>query len=172
MRKLRKRALINQPLRKEVSLPEMKVPKLTAQTFDNWITSFTSVVGRQYSLSGISLYYLLRDEEVGNYDANWPTREEKLKFCIRLNGSQFKSDKEYLYYLLTEHIGTTGCGSNLVIKHKRLKDGRRCYMELKSHFHNEAYKQNRATAANKSLSEVKYYGERRNFSLETYYDIM
>ena len=43
---------------------------------------------------------------------------------------------------------------------------------FKSHFHNEAYKQNLATAVNKSLSEVKYYGERRNFSLETYYDIM
>ena len=45
-------------------------------------------------------------------------------------------------------------------------------MELKSHFHNEAYKQNLALAANKSLSEVKYYGERRNFSFETYYDII
>ena len=64
--------------------------------------------------------------------------------------------------MLVEHIGTTGWGSNLVIKHKRLKDGRRRYMELKSHFHNEAYKQNLLTAANKSLSEVKYYGERRN----------
>ena len=28
------------------------------------------------------------------------------------------------------------------------------------------------TTANKSLSEVKYYGERRNFKLEAYYDIM
>ena len=45
-------------------------------------------------------------------------------------------------------------------------------MELKSRFHNEAYKQNLATAANKLLGEVKYYGERKNFSLETYYDIM
>ena len=172
MRKMRRRALINQSLKKEVSLPDMKVPKLTAQTFDDWNTFFTSVVGRQYSLSGISLDYLLRDEEIGNYNANWPTREEKLKYCIRLNGSQYKSDTESLYSLLVEHIGTTGCGSNLVIKHKRFKDGRRCYMELKSHFHNEAYQQNLATAANKSLSEVKYYGERRNFSLETYYDIM
>ena len=35
-----------------------------------------------------------------------------------------------------------------------------------------SYKQNLATAANKSRSEVKYYGERRHFSLETYYNIM
>ena len=35
MRKLRWQALINQTLRKDVSLSDMKVPKLTAQTFDN-----------------------------------------------------------------------------------------------------------------------------------------
>ena len=45
MRKLRRLALINQSLRKEVSLPDMKVPKLTARTFDCWNTSFTSVLG-------------------------------------------------------------------------------------------------------------------------------
>ena len=44
VRKLRRRALINQSLRKEISLPDMKVPKLTAQTFDDWNTSFTSAV--------------------------------------------------------------------------------------------------------------------------------
>ena len=133
---------------------------------------FTSVVGRQYSLAGIFLNYLLRDQEVGNYKANWPTCEEKKRFCIKLNRSRYKSDTESLYSLLVEHIGTTGCGSNLVLKHKYFKDGRRYYMELKLHFHNEAYKGNLATAANKSLSEAKYYGKRRNVSLETYYDIM
>ena len=79
---------------------------------------------------------------------------------------------ESLYSLFVEDIGTIGCGSNLVIKHKRLKEGRRCYLELKSHFHNDTYKQNLATLANKSLSELKYYGERRNFTLESYDDII
>ena len=130
------------------------------------------MVRRQHSLAGISLDYLLRDEEIGNYKANWPTCEEKFSFCIKLNGSRYISDTESLYSLLVEHVGTTGCGSNLVIKHKRFKDGIRCYMERKSHFHNEAYKQNLATAANKSFFEIKYYGERRNFPLETYYDII
>ena len=172
MRKLRRQAIISQALRKEVTLPDMKVPKLTAQTFDDWNTSFSTVVGRQNSLAGISLNYLLRDEEVGNYNANWPSREEKLKFCIKLHGSRYKSDTEALYSLLVEHIGTVGCGSNLIIKHKRFKEGRRCYLELKSHFHNQAYKQNLATTANKSLADLKYYGDRRNFTLETYYDII
>ena len=83
MRKLRRRALINQLLRKEVSLPDMKVPKLTAQTFDDWNTLVTSVIGQQYCLSGISLNYLLRGEDVGNYESNFPTWEEKLRFCIK-----------------------------------------------------------------------------------------
>ena len=75
MRKFRRQAIINQSLRKEASLPDMKVPKLTAQTFDDWNISFTTVVGRQNSLARISLDYLLRDEEVDNYGANWPTSQ-------------------------------------------------------------------------------------------------
>ena len=129
-------------------------------------------MSRQNSLAEISLDYLPRKEEFENYEANWPTREEKLKNCIVLRISRYKSDTESLYSLLVEHIRTSGCGSDLVIKHKRHKDGKQCYQELKSHFHNEAYKQNLATSANKSLNEVKYFGERRTFTLETYYDIM
>ena len=150
----------------------MNIPKLTTQTFDDCNTSFTSVVSRQNSLAGISLDYLSREEELGNYEANWLTREKKLKHCIVLRGSRYKSNTDSLYSLLVERIGSSGCGSNLVIKHKRFKDGRHCYQELTLHFHNEAYKQHLATSANKSFSKVKYYGERRNFTLETYYDIV
>ena len=152
MRKLKRRALINQSLRKEISLPHMKVPKLPTQTFDDWNVSFTSVVGWQHSFAGISFDCLLRDEEASNYKANWPTSEENLRSCIKLSGSCFKTGIKSVYSLLVEHIRTTGCGSNLVIKHKHFKDGRRCYIELKSHFHNEAYKQNLVTVADKSLS--------------------
>ena len=118
MRKFRRKAIISQASRREASLPDMKVPKLTDQAFDDWNTSFTTVVGRQNSLAGISLDYLLRESEVGNYNANWPTREEKLKYCIKLHGSSYKSDTESLHSLLVEHIGTVGYGSNLVIKHR------------------------------------------------------
>ena len=172
MRKFRRQVIISQSLRKAVTLPDMKVPKLTPHTFDDWNKSFTTVVWRQNSLAGISLDYRLRELEVGNYGAKWPTCEEKLKFGIKLHGSRYKTDKESLYSLLVEHIGRVSCGSNVVIKHKRFKEGRRYYLELKSHFHNEECKQNLATLANKSLSYLKYYGERRNFTLETYYNII
>ena len=106
MRKFRRQAIINQTLHKEFILPDMKVPKLTAQNFDDWNPSFSTVVGRQNSLAGISLDYLLRDEEIGNYNANQTTCEEKLKFCIKLHGSRYKSDTKALYSLLVEHIRT------------------------------------------------------------------
>ena len=123
-----------------------------------------TVVVRQNSLTEIFLYYLPRENEVGNYGANWPTCEEKLKFCIKLNGSHYKLDMELLYSLLVEHIGIVGCGSNRVIKHTSFKEGRHCYLELKSHFYYDAYKQNLATMSSKSLGDLKYYGERRNFT--------
>ena len=80
----------------------MKVPNLIVQTFNDWNTSFTTVVGGQNSLACISLDYLLRESEVGNYGANWPTLEEKLKFCIKLQGSCYKSGTESLYSLGTQ----------------------------------------------------------------------
>ena len=85
--------------------------------------------------------------------------KKNLVFCIKLIGLRYKPDTEALCSFLVENIRTVGYGSNLIIKHKRLKDVSQCYMELKSHFHNQAYKQNLVTAANKSLSEVKYYGD-------------
>ena len=91
-RKFRRRAIISQSLSKDVTLPDMKVLKLTAQSFDDRNTSFTTVDGMQNSLTGISLDYLLRRSEIGYYGASWTTREEKLKHCIKLHGSRYKSD--------------------------------------------------------------------------------
>ena len=71
MRKLRRQALINRLIIQEVSLPDMKVPKLMDQTFDDWKPSSVSIFGPQYSFAGITLDYLLKDEELGNYEANW-----------------------------------------------------------------------------------------------------
>ena len=123
MRKFRRQALINQSLQKEVTLTDMKVLKLTDQTFDEWNTSFTIIVGKQSSLTGISLDYLLRENKIGNNGANWPFHEENLKFCIDMNGLRYKLSTEFLYSLLVEHNSTVGYGSNLVIKHKCFKEG-------------------------------------------------
>ena len=140
-------------VRRNQKLPDMTVPKLIATNFEQFNTAFSSVVQRQMSLSGASLSYLLRDDAVGNYDAHWPTREDKLHHCLRLDGSIFKDDSQSLYSLMVQRIGSTGVGSNIVNKFQISKNGRQCHVELKAHFQNN-------------------YDDRRNFTLETFYNVM
>ena len=97
MMKFRRQAPINQILKKDMSLPDMMLPKLIAQIFVNWNTSFTNVVGRQNSLAVISLYYLLSEVKVSNYERNWPTREKTLKHCIVLREFCYTSNTESLH---------------------------------------------------------------------------
>ena len=145
----------------------MKVPKLTSTNFEDWNTAFSSFVGRQYILADVTLDYLLRNKDDGYYNFAWISRDERINNCISFNGTIYKYDTEGLYSLAVEHIGTDGCGSNILIKHKRYKDGKKIYIELRSHFHNDSYKQNLATTANKATGEAMYHGERRTFTLET-----
>lgn len=161
MKNNRRTALSMDAVRRNQKLPDMTVPKLTATNFEQFNTAFSAVVRRQMSLSGASLSYLLRDNAVGNYDVLWPTREDKLHNCLRFDGPIFKDDSESLYSLVVQHIGSTGVGSNIVNQYKISKNGRQCYIELKAHFHNTSYIENNAAAANKTLSECKYYGDRR-----------
>ena len=113
MRRLRRSALDDMASKKAVKLPDMKVPKLTNTNFEDWNTAFSSVVGRQYSLADVTLDYLLRDNDVGDYSLAWTSRDEKIKNCISLSGTRYKFDREGLYSLVVEHIGTDGCGLNI-----------------------------------------------------------
>ena len=72
-----------------VTLSDVEVTKLTLTTFEDWHTTLTSVVGRQTSLSGIYLYYLLHYDSVGYYKLNWTTIEKKIHHYISLTGQRF-----------------------------------------------------------------------------------
>lgn len=172
LRNQRNIGLEAEQMRRDASLPDVEVPKLTNSNFDEFNTAFTAVVSRQTSRAGIALDYQLRDNEVGNYDAVYSSREDKLKSCMQLQGTIFKEDSQAVYSLLVQHIGTTGTGSNIVRKHQINKNGRSCYIEIKSHFQNASYKENLASAAENKIRDAKYYGDRRNFTLETYYTVM
>ena len=74
----------------------------------------------------ISFECLLSEEELGNYEEDWSSREENLRHYIIIRGSRYKSNTESLHSSLMEHIGTSKCDSNLVIKHKHFKNGRYC----------------------------------------------
>ena len=133
MRHQRSAGLEAEKRRKETNLPSMDVPKLTHDNFDEFNTAFSAVVARQTSRAGVSLDYLLRSEAIGNYNNVYETREEKLKACVGLQGPIFKEDSESLYSLLIQHIGSKGTGSNIIKKFKDNKNGRKYYLEIKSH---------------------------------------
>ena len=172
MRRLKRSDLDDMASRKDVKIPYIKVPKLTNTNFEYWNTVFPSVIGRQYSLADIALVYLIRDKDVGDYNFAWISRDENIMNFISLNGTRYKYYKEGLYSLSVENIGTDDCGSNILIRHKRSKDGSKVYIELRSHFYNDTYKQNLATTSNISIVDARCHGERRTFNIKTYYTIM
>ena len=111
-------------------------------------------------------------EANGNYAALYESREAKLKACILLHGDNFRSDSQKLYSLLHEHIGGTGTGSYVITKYENSRNGYNCYRYLRTHFNNASFRQNKATKATTALTRAIYQGDRRNFNIETYYNII
>ena len=114
----------------------------------------------------------MRDNAPGTYDQAWASREEKLTNCIIFQGDNYCSDREAFYSLFVEHIGTTGTGSAFVNKYERTRDGHACYQDIKKHYANATYLQNKATSANAAIQNAFFHGNRRNFTIESYYTIM
>ena len=110
MIRLRQSALDDMDSKKNVKLPDMKVHKLTNTNFEDSNTEFSSVFGRQYSLADVTIDYLLRDKDVGDYNFVWISIDKKIKNCISLNGNRYNYDTEGLYSLAVENIGTDGYG--------------------------------------------------------------
>ena len=172
LRQARSQAKEQRDQRNNATLPAMTIPKFIGTNYDEFMTSFTTLASRQVGANELPLDYLMRPNDTGEYSALYASREEKLKACILFRGDNFLVDRASLYSLFVEHIGTTGLGSSIINKHSNTRNGRSCYIDFKSHFANATYLQNKATSANQSLSTVAYHGIRRNFTIETYYNIM
>ena len=97
-------------------LPEIVVPKLTATNYEIFNIAFTAVVARTIGMNLIPLDYVMR-ETIGNYGTAWPTRTEKLKNCILSTGASYLQDRETLYFLYVQYVGTEGVGLNIINKH-------------------------------------------------------
>ena len=147
------------------------VPKLTVTNYEDFVTSFESLTAQIVESCGATLNYLMRSTN-GNYEAAWTSRAERLKNCVKLHGPHFIQDSEKLYSLLLTHVGTTGVGSDIINRHTNTKDGYTCFQEFNRHFRNESYLDNIATAATTSMNNAVYKGDRPNFTIETYYNIM
>ena len=172
VRQARSQAKEQRDQRNNTTLPTMSIPKFIGTNYDEFMTAFTTLASRQIGANEIPLDYLMRDNDIGDYNSPYASREEKLKTCILFQGDNFLVDRASLYSLFVEHIGTTGLGSSIVNKHSNTRNGRRCHSDFKLHFANATYLQNKATAANLSISTAAYHGIRRNFTIETYYNIM
>ena len=90
------------------------------------MVSCVTLVSKTMGLNGSALDYLLHTQN-GNYDAAWPLRIEQLKNCMRLCVSHFTADREVLYLLFVEHVGTNGVGSGIINGYQHTKNGYVCY---------------------------------------------
>ena len=154
------------------TLPEMVIPKLTTTNYDEFHTAFVTLLERIIGAYEIPLSYLFRLEPPGNFEDRYESQEARLYNCLPMRGNLFQSDSETLYALFVQHIGTTGTGSTTVNNHQLTRNGRQCYLELNNHFRNRSYLDNKAAKAEQSLQQATYSGDKRNFTLETYYTIM
>ena len=150
----------------------MTVPAFKGTNYNEFMAAFKSLASRQIGVNDLSLDYILRDDPPGNYMGAYASQEEKLMKCIVFRGDKFKTDRESLYSLFVEHIGTTGAGSAFVNKYESTRNGYAVYRDLKQHYANSTYLQNKATAANHAIQNAFYHGPRKNFTIETYYTIM
>ena len=172
LRQARSQAKEQRDQRNNTALPTMTIPKFVGTNYDEFMTAFTTLASRQIGTNELPLDYLMRENDINDYNSPYASREEKLKACILFRGDNFLIDRASLYSLFVEHIGTTGLGSSIINKHSNTRNGRSCYRDFKLHFANATYLQNKATAANLTIANAAYHGIRRNFTIETYYSIM
>ena len=152
-------------------LPEITVPKLTAENYEIFTTSCCSVVESNIGMNSIPVDYIMRGV-TGNYNSSWKTREDKLNNCLLHTGDSLKNDNITSYFLYYHYVSTKGVGYNIINKYHSTKNGCKCHQDFELHFRNDAYLTNKATAATSTMNSAGYNGDCRNFTPETYYIIM
>ena len=171
LRNQRNQYIQDQSQESDNPLSSMDIPKLTTSNYESFITAFQSLASRTKGASGVTLDYLMRTQN-GNYETPWVSRDERLKNCCRLNGPRFVRDREVLYSLFVEYVGSDGIGSDIVNRFKQTKNGYACYHAFQAHFRSESFLENKASAATQAISNAVYKGDRQHFTLENYYSIM
>lgn len=155
------------------SLPDIEMPKFKEDKYEDFIVKFRDLIKRTASVhGGLSIEYLLRKTN-GNYNTGgFVDRADKLRQCLRLTGPLFKTDSATLYSLYVQYVGTEGPGSNIINRFATSKDGYRCHHEFTAHYEDASFLENKASMARQAINNAKYYGERRTFTLDKYYQIM
>ena len=153
------------------TLPVMTIPKLTTTNYEALNTALVALATRTMGTNGTTLDYLTGTID-GNYDDPWDSCSAKLNACTALSGPNFRRDREALYSLFVQHVGTKLISSNIVKQFKTSKDGYRCYHAFEAHFKNDAYLENKATIADQAIQNAQYSVDRKTFTMESYYIVM
>ena len=157
--------------RENSNKPTMEVQKLKSTNWYEFKKDVVEALGRVYGVNGVPLTYLVRDDDAGDYNAQYVTIMHRLTACSRLTGPNYAKDNETLYTLLVQYVGDS-TGMNTIEAFESTRDGRGCWKALLTHHENNTYRQNLAAKANSSLRSVFYNGEKRNFTFDKYYQIM
>ena len=164
-------AIAEAKIRKDRVLPDAKVGVLKPESWNDFKDSVIEALSRVHGVTGVPLHYIIRELQINNYMSPFPTRMKRLVACSRLNGPQFDEDNGNVYGLIVQYVGTSQ-GKSIVERHKSTRNGRRAWLDLLGHYQNDTYHQTLADRANAKIKNAHYIGERKNFTMNAYYNLM
>ena len=89
LRTLRADAIRDNKTRKSQKIPDMVVPKLTRNNWRDFKISIEEALQRTYGVNDIPLAYVIRKEDVNNFNVHYASRIERLTACTVHNGDAF-----------------------------------------------------------------------------------
>ena len=151
-------------------LGEVKIPKLTNLKWPDFKSSLLELLGRSFGQSKIPLLYIIRENDLGDFDETYDDRRAKLTMCISLNGPAYTADNGDVFSILVQHTDNSE-GSSIVQSHEKRRNGRKAWKELIKHFEGDTYKLRSAQDAGSILKNASYSGMKKNFSFGDYYKL-
>ena len=149
-------------------LSTVTITKLVTTKWNEFKSTMTESLSRITGKNKIPLTYLIRDEDVGNFDATYDNRTDRLVQCITLSGAAYKHDNGDLYSLLIQH--TEGSeGYAIVEDNEKRRNGRKAWKDMLKHFEGSTFKERTSQEAAGMLRNASYSGPRRNFTFGDYY---
>ena len=152
------------------NLPSIDVPKLTASNWKEWRTVFTNSLTRIRGLNHIAFSYIIRHDDVGDYQAAYSTTHEQLIACMTFTNQNTIDDLGTVYSLLEQHLK----GSYLeatVERYRNTKNGRDAWKAILAQVETSSYNNRLTIEATKKLSTANYRGELANFGIDKYYAV-
>ena len=121
---------------------------------------------------GVPYSYLIRQHEEVTpavRDIDYHTTDDQLVATVELSGKSFKADTQKFWDALKPSL-IGGAAWPFVEGVKRMRDGRKAWLQLQAQAEGLSAKESRLTKANRTLETVSYNGRSR-FSIEKYIEI-